>query len=254
LPRADVPEHPARDFLAPNFRSFLATIRSTWSLNYTMKKTLLKLTCHSALLALCTLTANAQRPEGGGGEGRGPEGRGGAMRISPLMQALDADKDGSISEAEMKNAAAALKALDKNGDGKLSPEELRPPSREGEGREGNRAGGDEMVTRLMQMDKNGDGKLTKDELPERMAGMLTRGDTDKDGALSKEEIAKLAATTGGGGREGGREGGEGRERERGEHREDDDDRGERKPAAPPAPAPPVAAPEKPAPAAPAAAK
>jgi hypothetical protein len=52
---------------------------------------------------------------------------------------------------------------------------------------------DDVIARLMSFDKNGDGKLTKDELPERMQDLIARGDTNKDGALDKEEIRKLAA-------------------------------------------------------------
>ena len=56
----------------------------------------------------------------------------------------------------------------------------------------------EMVERLMAFDKNKDGKLGKDELSERMAGIITRADTDKDGFASKEELTKMAAQRGGG--------------------------------------------------------
>jgi EF hand len=52
---------------------------------------------------------------------------------------------------------------------------------------------DQIVERLMSFDKNGDGKVTKDELPERMQNLIARGDSDKDGALDKDEIKKLAA-------------------------------------------------------------
>ena len=65
----------------------------------------------------------------------------------PLMAALDADKDGELSAAEIKNVAKALKKLDKDGNGKLSREELRPqfrgpggPSAGGPGRGGPGAG------------------------------------------------------------------------------------------------------------------
>ncbi|MBI4586590.1 MAG: O-methyltransferase [Planctomycetes bacterium] len=53
-----------------------------------------------------------------------------------LLPALDANRDGEISTAEMENAAAALKALDANKDGKLSREEIgaaQPRGREGSG-------------------------------------------------------------------------------------------------------------------------
>lgn len=46
--------------------------------------------------------------------------------VFPVMLALDANKDGALSAAEIKNAAASLKALDANGDGKLTRDELRP--------------------------------------------------------------------------------------------------------------------------------
>lgn len=63
------------------------------------------------------------RPGGAPGAGPGP----GPRFMMPLMQALDANTDGTIDEKEIANASVALKKLDKNGDGKLNPEELRPP-------------------------------------------------------------------------------------------------------------------------------
>lgn len=44
----------------------------------------------------------------------------------PVIAALDADRDGTISAEEMEDAPESLKTLDKNGDGELSPEELHP--------------------------------------------------------------------------------------------------------------------------------
>ena len=60
--------------------------------------------------------APGQRPQGG------PGGRPG----SPIVAALDANKDGEIDATELANAVTALKALDKNSDGKLSGDEIRP--------------------------------------------------------------------------------------------------------------------------------
>ncbi|GAB4314615.1 MAG: hypothetical protein Kow0059_06490 [Candidatus Sumerlaeia bacterium] len=42
----------------------------------------------------------------------------------PVVAALDADRDGTLSAAELENAPAALRTLDKNDDGRLTREEL----------------------------------------------------------------------------------------------------------------------------------
>ncbi|MEI7732581.1 MAG: EF-hand domain-containing protein [Verrucomicrobiota bacterium] len=167
----------------------------------------------------------SQRPEGGEGrEGRRPEGR--SIRMNPLFMALDTNGDGVISAEEIKNAPAALLKLDKNGDGQLTEDELRPnfARQEGErGRGGSSANVEEIVRRLMEFDKNGDGKITKDELPERMQGLMERGDLNKDGVLTKDEIRKLAEAQAAGNRT--VSGGESQRREGGKkHDEDDDDK------------------------------
>lgn len=46
--------------------------------------------------------------------------------VPPLIKALDADGDGTISASELADAPESLKSLDKDGDGELSPEEIRP--------------------------------------------------------------------------------------------------------------------------------
>ena len=102
------------------------------------------------------------------------------------MQALDTDKDGELSAAEIANAPAALKTLDKDGDGKLSPEELRPP----------KPGPEAFAQRLMNQDKDGDGKVSKEELPERMQRMFDRADANGDGFIDKAEADKLAEQMG----------------------------------------------------------
>jgi hypothetical protein len=53
---------------------------------------------------------------------------------------------------------------------------------------------DQIVDRIMAFDKNEDGKVTQDELPERMQHLIAMGDTNKDGALDKDEVRKLATT------------------------------------------------------------
>ncbi len=100
-----------------------------------------------AVLVLATMAspqlARGERP----GRGQGPpEGRRGEFGPPPmpLMLALDADNDGTISADEIENAATALKKMDRNGDGSLSSDELRPTFRgrggPGDQRPGRRAG------------------------------------------------------------------------------------------------------------------
>ena len=167
-----------------------------------------------ALMAVTTSLSLAQAPEGG----RRPEGgRGGFMRNIPVVAAIDADGDGTVSAEEIEGATKALKALDKNGDGKLSEDETRPsfgggPGGGGPGGFGGGFGGspEAMVNRVMENDKNKDGKLTKDELPERMQGLFDRADADKDGVVTKDELTKSIPQGGGfGGGSGGGPGGPG---------------------------------------------
>jgi hypothetical protein len=49
--------------------------------------------------------------------------------VPPMINALDANHDKTISADEIANASNALKTLDKNGDGQLTMEELRPERR-----------------------------------------------------------------------------------------------------------------------------
>src|SRR5260370_29187729 len=57
----------------------------------------------------------------------------------------------------------------------------------------NRVTADDIVERILSFDKNKTGKVTKEDLPERMQYLIEKGDTNKDGALDKEEIKQLAA-------------------------------------------------------------
>lgn len=162
-----------------------------------------------AALAFVADSAKSQPAEGRGRfEGRGGFGGGFPPEPPPgivIMAALDADKDGALSASEIANAAAALKKLDKNGDGKVSQEEIkakldeiRPPRREGGGRRRGGGGGfggfdrESFLNRIMEHDKNADGKISAGELPAVMAGLMDRGDKNKDGFLEKSEIETLS--------------------------------------------------------------
>jgi hypothetical protein len=130
------------------------------------------------------------------------------IRMSPILNAVDVNRDGVLSAPEIANSSAQIRKLDKNGDGKLTREEAglqmqvggRGRGRGGEGEGG--GGGDEppspaptaeeLTATLMIFDANHDGKLEKSEVPERMQGLFERGDTNHDGILTRDEIAKLA--------------------------------------------------------------
>lgn len=145
------------------------------------------------------------------------EGRG-TGRGNPVVAALDTDGDGSLSAAEMDAAPKQLRSLDANQDGTLSPDEVRPmggPPGGGPGGfqggfpgGGASGGGEEMVTRLMEYDRDKDGTLKADEVPERMRAIITRADSNGDGAATREELLAATRSQGGGQRRG--EGGEGR--------------------------------------------
>lgn len=175
-------------------------------------------TMFSVVLALVCLSAVAfgqNEPKREGKESQNPARRqqggdraemAGAMaQRMPLLLALDADKDGSISASEIENASKALATLDKDGDGALSPEELRPDfaamAHDGVPREGQPgakgAPSKEMMARMFeQRDVNKDGKLSGDEIPERMQQNVSRMDENGDGAIDKSEMEKAMAKMG----------------------------------------------------------
>ena len=94
-------------------------------------------TASGAELLAAMMAAQAGEPgdrEPGGAEepvapsqGTGTGG-GGPQEPMPLVAALDADQDGTVSETEIESAAQSLRTLDTDGDGRISASELRPAS------------------------------------------------------------------------------------------------------------------------------
>jgi len=140
---------------------------------------------NTAFLSL-TLAAFASLAVVGSAAGRPQGHRQGGLPPSPLLQALDLDKDGVLSQAELAKATTSLAVLDLNGDGVISLDELlpQPPTAlAGEDAppppppepllEAMDADGDGVIDAaeltaapqsLLALDLNGDGQLTPDEL------------------------------------------------------------------------------------------
>lgn len=136
-----------------------------------------------------------------GGEGMGP------MAMFDFV-AVDADKDGKVTEAELQTyRAAEVAGIDADKDGKITAAELKSMHMVRlEARATEMA--DRMIARL---DSDGDGALTAAELSARPApaGMFDRIDADGDGAVTEAEIAaaREAMMAGRDGGKGGRHGG-----------------------------------------------
>lgn len=195
---------------------------------------------------LCDSVASAQppgRPGGGrsgpgqqGGRGQGgPGGRRPGMggQQPPWVAIFDTDKDGELSETEIKNAAASLLKLDRNKDGKIGGDELRPaggpggpagmgqrgapagrggapgggrgpggggqPGGGGRPAGGGQRGGDPaqadaaFAEQVMSLDANKDGLIALTELPDHMHKAFEIADADKNGSLDEKELLVLAA-------------------------------------------------------------
>jgi Ca2+-binding EF-hand superfamily protein len=135
-----------------------------------------------------------QRP----GFGRGPDG-GRFPQPNVGFTAIDTNGNLILESEEIDAAPKSLAKLDKDGDGQITSDEVRMsmPQRRPR-RDEEKEGGpppnliEDTVKTLMAFDANGDGKLSRSELPERFQGIFDRGDVNKDGFLTPDEIRKVA--------------------------------------------------------------
>jgi hypothetical protein len=81
-------------------------------------------------LALGAIAPRAQETDNPPGP-RGPGGFGGPRPGSPLLLALDTNKDGKLDATEIANASKSLRTLDANNDGELTQDEIGGPRRGG---------------------------------------------------------------------------------------------------------------------------
>jgi Ca2+-binding EF-hand superfamily protein len=133
----------------------------------------------------------------------GPPGGMSFIRMSPALNAVDGNQDGTLSAPEISGSPAQLQKLDKNGDGRLTRDEAGIQMQFGRGGRGRGEEereeppappptADELTDTLMAFDANHNGKLEKGEVPERMQGLFERGDANHDDVLTRDEISRLA--------------------------------------------------------------
>ena len=130
-----------------------------------------------------------QHPGGRGGPPGGPPGMG-RPPVPPVIVALDTDRDGELTAAEIANASKALLTLDKDGDGKLSAAELMPPPPGRTNQFGLRpppGGKHPMPPIIAALDTNGDGEIDATEIANASAALLQL-DVNGDGKLSRDEL------------------------------------------------------------------
>ena len=121
---------------------------------------------------------------------------------SPLIHALDIDKDGVITALEIQNAVSSLKALDANGDGHLTRQEFHAevPKTTTKAKTNKRKFQTGMTmehyvqTIYAKYDKNNNNIIEKSEMSRNMLVMLPFLDIDKDEKLDEAELMNMNTT------------------------------------------------------------
>lgn len=153
-------------------------------------KTITRLLLALPLVSSTLLLAQPANP----GEGRPHRGPGGHGRFHPILRALDADRSGEISAAEIAQAPVLLAALDLDDDGTVAFDELRParpanaPARPAPPAGTTRVRPVDPV--MLALDANGDGALNAAEIANSVASLAAL-DANQDGKLTRDELRPL---------------------------------------------------------------
>lgn len=143
-----------------------------------------RFTTGAAIAALVAATvATAALADRGQGM-QGMQGGRGAMLLE-MFDAIDADKDGKLTKAELEaHRAAEFAAADTNSDGLLDAGELAAQHLARMAA----TAADRSAQMIARMDDNGDGSLSVDEMQQTMMDRgFSRLDADNDGAITKAE-------------------------------------------------------------------
>ncbi len=137
---------------------------------------------------------------------KGRRGRGGhemkdpAERAAKILAMRDADKNGSLSAAELMGSRMAdrFAALDTNKDGSLAKDELMAIKGRGHGPRGERRDPAERAAKIFERrDADKSGSLSAAEVEgSRMADKFAAIDADKNGAVTRDELVAFKAAHG----------------------------------------------------------
>ena len=111
--------------------------------------------------------------------------------------AADADRNGVLSRAEVERSlprlALRFDAIDRNRDGSLSPDELRAHARVRKAPDRSPTGEGGFAGHFRRADADGDGALTRAEAAEglpRLAAKFDLLDANRDGRLTQDELRR----------------------------------------------------------------